>query len=378
MLIKYKMNLTETHTTTPAAALSLRCTFTGGPNNPLLAPRGVILHNNMLVVADTGQNRVFIWKNFLYEPEQEPDIILGQKEQTDTERNAGAVCTAATLQYPSGVWTNGECLVVADAWNHRVLIWRQVPETNGQPADVVIGQPNFTGNQPNVYGVGKNPTAQSLYWPYGVWSTGNDLFIADTGNRRVLYFEEMPRENFTAAAKVIGQVNFEEKDYDNQNAVWPYSIKISETGAMAIADTQYYRVLVWPHWKQAFEKGADVIIGQPDIHSSGQNQYRLLPASHTLNWCYDACFFMNGISVADTGNSRILLWNRLPEQNNVPADALTGQPHFEINGESSLSMKTSLTNEMYWPFAVNACGEQLVVADTGNHRILFYQPVHAL
>jgi hypothetical protein len=63
-------------------------------------------------------------------------------------------------------------LIVADAWNHRVLIWNEFPTQNGQPADVVIGQPGMQNNLPNVEGVGTVASAKNLYWPYGVWSDG--------------------------------------------------------------------------------------------------------------------------------------------------------------------------------------------------------------
>lgn len=349
-------------------------TFMGEPGNPLLAPRGVFMHGNTLVVSDTGQNRVFIWNNFQGATHQKATVVLGQKENNDTERNSGLSVSAHSLQYPSGVWTDGNLLIVADAWNHRVLIWHQLPTQNGQVADVVVGQPDLHSNQPNVKGIGKSPTAHTLYWPYGVWSDGQSLWIADTGNRRVLYYKTLPQAHNAAADAVIGQANFEEKDYDSNHAVWPYSVKLNAQGALAIADTQYYRVLLWHQWQQAFTQPAQVILGQPDITANGQNQFGLKPAAHTLNWCYDSCFFETGIAVADTGNSRILQWNNIPLANNTAADHLLGQTRFDINGESSLSMQTQLTNEMYWPFAINTCGESLLIADTGNHRILIAKP----
>ena len=137
--------------------------FKGEEHNPLLAPRGVYLKNNTLLVSDTGQNRVFIWKHFLFQEYQPADVVLGQTEATHTERNAGDNISASTLQYPSGIWTDGEKLIVADAWNHRVLIWHTMPIQHGQPADVVIGQKDFSANQPNVDGLSKPCSAQSLY-----------------------------------------------------------------------------------------------------------------------------------------------------------------------------------------------------------------------
>jgi hypothetical protein len=370
------MNLTTTTipSNEPQLPIEVQCTFMGEAGNPLLAPRGVFLHGNLLVVSDTGQNRVLLWKQFEGAAHQPADVVLGQPSIADTDRNAGWAVSGQSLQYPSGVWTDGQRLIVADAWNHRVLIWHQLPTPHAQAADVVVGQPDMHSNQPNILGLGKAPTAHSLYWPYGVWSDGQSLWIADTGNRRVLYYAHIPLQNYCAADAVIGQQSFGEKEYEPQYAVWPYSVKLSPSGAMAIADTQYYRVLLWHRWQDALVRPADVVIGQPNLTANGQNQYGLLPAAHTLNWCYDCCFVEQGLAVADTGNSRVLLWQGLPQANNVAAEGLWGQSRYNINGESSLSMRSHITNEMYWPFAINHCNHQLVVADTGNHRILIGQP----
>lgn len=346
--------------------------FLGDDASAMLAPRGVCMHEKLLAVSDTGQNRILLWNNFEFATHQKPSAILGQKESTDTDRNAGTSVSASSLQYPSGIWTNGEKLIVADAWNHRVLIWNNMPVSNYQPADVVIGQMDFKSNQPNVAGIGKPPTAHTLNWPYGVYSNGTALWIADTGNRRVLYFHKIPQVNFVGADEVIGQQNFSEKDYDNNNAVWPYSVKVSSNNELLIADTQFYRVLYWKNWKNALTKKADCILGQKDFESNGQNQFNLKPNANSLNWVYDACFFERGIAIADTGNSRIIIHNENPTNNNKTADKQTGQPNFETHGESSLSFKTNLVNEMYWPFAVTSQENMLIVADTGNHQILFY------
>ncbi|TAH21942.1 MAG: hypothetical protein EAZ08_02075 [Cytophagales bacterium] len=343
--------------------------FKGGENNPLLAPRGVFIKNEMLFITDTGQNRVFIWKKVPKTLFQEPDIVLGQILKTNTGRNASGEVSASSLQYPSGIWSDGKKLIVADAWNHRVLIWNALPTEDGQPADVVLGQPDFESNLPNVKGISSPPTSQSLYWCYGVCSDGKSLWIADTGNRRVLYFKEIPTHSFAAADAVIGQPNFTERDYDPQNAVWAYSVKISEKGQMAITDTQYYRVLVWHDWRTAFANHADVIIGQSSFSESGQNQFGLFPKANTLSWCYDTCFFKNGIFVADTGNSRILWFENLPKESNVSADNLIGQKDFTTGSEN---LETILTTEntIYWAFSVAVEGNLLAIADTGNHRVM--------
>ena len=343
--------------------------FKGESGSPLLAPRGVYLSDNKLFVADTAQNRVFIWLELPQEEFQDPDVIIGQPLSRDTGRNSHGKVSATTLFYPSGIWSNGRMLIIADAWNHRVLIWNEIPRKNAQPADIVIGQPTFNKNEPNVHGIGHAPTAQSLNWPYGVFSDGKRLWIADTGNRRVLYYDQIPSENFIPADAVIGKKNFKERDYNNTDPIWPYSVKISPSGQLCITDTQYYRALLWNDWKKSFDNKADVIIGQPSFESNGQNQFGWFPKSNTLNWCYDSCFYNEGLWIADSGNSRILWFKNIPDSNNAPADNLIGQDNFSTGSENKNTI-WSTEGSLYWPFQICTEKNILVAADTGNHRIV--------
>lgn len=346
--------------------------FLGDEDNPLLAPRGVHLAGGRLVVADTGQNRIFIWHQVPEGKYQAPDVVLGQSATTSTGRNAGGKVSAASLQYPSGLWSDGERLVVCDAWNHRVLVWHTFPTRHGQPADAVLGQPDFTRNEPNVDGIGSLPNARSLNWPYGVDADGERLFVADTGNRRVLVYDRFPTENYAAADGVIGKQDFADRDYDHTNAIWPYSVKIGPAGQLAITDTQYYRVLLWSHWASAKEEPAGIIIGQADLEANGQNQFGWFPKANTLNWCYDTCFLDDGLLVADTGNSRVLHFRDLPDANNRAADALLGQASFEVGIENRNSIHAT-PQSLYWPFHLAREDGLLAIADTGNHRIILHQ-----
>ncbi|NUO02241.1 MAG: hypothetical protein HUU01_16680 [Saprospiraceae bacterium] len=345
--------------------------FKGPESMPFLAPRGVCLQSGSLLVSDTGRNRVFIWHQLPQGLFQEPDVVLGQEDAEGVGRNAGGKVSARTLQYPSGIWSDGTRLIVADAWNHRVLIWHTPPVNHWQDADVVIGQPGFHQNEPNVSGVGATPTGRSLYWPYGIFSDGKSLWIADTGNRRVLFFETIPTVNYPHADGVIGKPDFMTRDYDNQDPIWPYSVKIRPDGAMAITDTQYYRVLLWRNWRDALTQKADCIIGQPDLDSNGQNQYGLSPQANTLSWCYDSAFFKEGLLVADTGNSRILRFSEFPDLNNASADGLIGKPDFQTSSENAATV-FGTDDGLYWPFSICTDGNLLAIADTGNHRIAFY------
>jgi hypothetical protein len=256
-----------------------------------------------------------------------------------------------------------------------VLIWNKMPQRDGQPADVVIGQPDFTSNDPNIKGISHPPSSQSLNWPYGVFSDGKHLWVADTGNRRILFFEEIPTCNFKAADKVIGKPSFDERDYENVDPIWPYSVKIGPKGEMAITDTQYYRVLLWMDWRTAFNQKADVIIGQENFAGNGQNQFGWFPQANSLNWCYDTCFYKNGLWVADTGNSRILWFENVPNENNASANNLLGQDNFNTGSENKNTIWTT-EGSLYWPFQVSIENKIMAVADTGNHRVVINHLKH--
>ncbi|AMR25616.1 hypothetical protein A0257_23200 (plasmid) [Hymenobacter psoromatis] len=346
--------------------------FRGDAGNPLLAPRGVWLTGQRLLVADTGQNRVFIWNQLPTSEFAAPDVVLGQLELLATGRNSGHQAAAGTLHYPSGLWSDGTRLLIADAWNHRVLIWHTFPTRHGQPADVVVGQADFHGSQPNEKGIGSLPTATSLNWPYGVFSDGQRLWIADTGNRRVLCYHQIPTQNHAAADAVIGKDSFTGRDYESAQPVWPYAVRVSPAGQLLIADTQYYRALLWHDWRTAPHQPADVLIGQPDFEANGQNQYRLYPEANTLSWVYDAFFHQNQLLIADTGNSRLLWFDQVPTANNAAADNLLGHADFGISSENATT-RFGTDRQLYWPFSLCAEDRNLAVADTGNHRIILYK-----
>ena len=52
---------------------------------------------------------------------------------------------------PRALWIEGPQLLVCDYGNSRVLIWNSLPTMNGQPADIELGQLNFTSayNRPD-------------------------------------------------------------------------------------------------------------------------------------------------------------------------------------------------------------------------------------
>ncbi len=140
------------------------------------------------------------------------DRVLGQATFSATAPNS---VDARSLFYGGVVAIDRSSspnrLYVADANNNRVLGWKDVTSlSNGAPADIVIGQPDFhtvvgsctRASQPA-------PGPANLCQPEGlaVDSAGN-LYVSDTGNNRVLEYTapfEAAQSAGLAAARVFGQ-----------------------------------------------------------------------------------------------------------------------------------------------------------------------------
>src|SRR6185436_4021558 len=161
------------------------------------------------VVADTDNNRVLLWRSIPTVMNQPADIVLGQPDfKTRTANEGRPAPSARSFRGPQGVWIQGTRLYVADAQNNRVMIWRNIPTQNYQPADVVLGQPNFTtATTQNLSADSFKPTATSMLEPVRVTSDGRKLFVTDLGYNRVLIWNAIPDAYNAAADVVVGQPN---------------------------------------------------------------------------------------------------------------------------------------------------------------------------
>ena len=155
-------------------------------------------------MADTDNNRVLIWNSLPHSNGQPADVVIGQP---DFNHNGTSVPPSQTsLRGPQGVWLWNGKLFVADSQDNRVLIYNKVPTSNNAPADVVIGQPNFTAFvQPDLTATQPNTAANNMQTPVAVSTDGTHLFVADLGQNRVLIFNSIPTSNGASADVALGQ-----------------------------------------------------------------------------------------------------------------------------------------------------------------------------
>lgn len=329
-------------------------------------------------------------------------VVLGQPDFVTTT-DPTPVISQSNLRVPTAVASDGVHLVVADTDHNRVLIWNSIPTTNNQPADVVVGQPNFT----TATVPGDTPNAQSMRGPQGVWIQNGKLYVADSQNNRVLIFNHIPTANGAAADLVLGQptmTTFVQPDLTQQKAgttavdlLNPASVT-SDGTRLYVTDLGNNRVLIWNSIPTTNGQAADVEIGQPDMISTTPNNAFFVANNNTTMTSSEVpvlCTVSNGtdangnptypsqcnatlnfprfalsdgkrLFIADGGNDRILVFEQIPTQNAQAADVVIGQLGGNINqaydGTDSLRTPASLA----WD------GTNLYVSDTFNRRIMVY------
>ena len=254
---------------------------------------GVAYANNTLFVVDSNRlgatpnnNRILIYKNvssfipgIADEPPQGtrcpacvgvPDVVLGQKDFVTAE----AVRPPAqdNVRNPVAVASDGTMIAVADTDNNRILIWRSIPSTNMAPADLVLGQKSFTSSTPTL-------SASGLRGPQGVWFDRlGGLWVADTGNNRVLYYGT-PTQNGQDAKLVLGQPDFNTNPLGisatlppatGQNMLSPTSVT-TDGLRLFVSDLGFSRVQIWNSIPTSNGQRADVVVGQNDFILGSSN-----------------------------------------------------------------------------------------------------------
>ena len=420
----------------------------GATSQLLGTPSGLAYANGVLWVADANRlggapdnNRVLRFSDTATYPgpTQDPTIpgslcgvcrgnaslVLGQPDFV----SANYTLTSTGMRNPSGVAVSpdGNTVAVADTDNNRVLIWLSFPTQNGQPADVVVGQSNFTSNA-----APSPPTAQSLRGPEGIWIDGNGLsahlYIADTENNRVLIYDKIPTTNNVAADVVIGAPNFTtpvQLDLTKNNTVATASnvqspVSVTTDGTrMFVTDLAQNRVLIWNTIPTTSGAPADVALGQINLTTSISNNSftvntnsatdcdgnpeSVTPVMCQSNAAYAASIGQTGsvatdsngntiyparcgstmslpryalsngtqLFVADGGNDRLMVWNSIPTQSGQPADVILGEPdEFSDNTDQNPNGADALQT----PFSLAYDGLNLYVGDSYNRRVVVYTP----
>ena len=342
----------------------------------LFGPRGAALasRNGPLFVCDTGHHRLLAWRRAPEADQAPADFLIGQRDFGCEGRNGKGEAGPATLNVPTGIAASGGVLAIADAWNHRVLIWLDLPESTNDPADVVLGQEDFSGVLANRGGGA--PRADTLNWCYGVAIDDGKLIVADTGNRRVLVWDMIPQSNGAPADLVLGQRDFTTRDENAGSEPgalgmrWPHGVAIVD-GGILVADAGNNRIMAWRKLPQIDGVPCDFVIGQADMRSVDHNRAAYYPTVRSLSMPYGLAVLGEHLIVADTANSRLLGFALAGLTMDEAASRLAGQRDFTAKGDNRWAMP--VRDSLCWSYNVAACGDTLVVADSGNNRVLLWE-----
>ncbi len=322
--------------------------------------RALLLAISLMLV--TG---VLVWAltNF-----QSAQCVLGQTNYTNNGAN-GTVGRSLGINYPGSVCSDGTRLFVADANNDRILIYNTIPTSNLARPDVVIGQTCLSDVETN-----QNDFVtlnNYLSDPQGVYCDGTRLYIADTGNNRVLIYNTVPTANNQAADTVVGHWG---SSATSATMSSPYAVWGDGT-RMVVADYGNNRVLVYNNIAllPVSNGTADHVIGQANMTASSANEGGAC-SQYSL-------YGPNGVSsdgtklfVADQNNSRVLIYNALPTgADHVAADNVVGQANY--TGNSPNQGGSVAAGTLYDPWSTWSDGTKLYIADYKNNRVLIYNTV---
>jgi len=331
-----------------------------------------------LFVGDANNNRVIVM------PQTTNPVIFGNATRVlgQAQMNQSSInyLEGKEFNFSTGAGmaldTSGPTphLYVADPSNHRVLGFKDArliaPNLH---ADIVIGQPDFGSalcNYPS--GDSTKPSQSSLCGPYGlvVDSQGN-LYVADSGNSRVLRFPAPFSSNVTAGEKadlVLGQPDFVTQVPDPTASTMraPYGLAFSGANGLLVSDVAFNRVLYIPFSAGGTftaltdnGKAATKAYGQQTFSgispcASPCNSNAQLNAPHHI-----AADTSGRLYVADTGNNRILIFD---------------DPNSTLTPAGGDSAPVSLTQGISQPLGVyvNPSTGEVWVANSGQGAVVRY------
>ncbi len=340
----------------------------------------------------TRRGRILMWT---------PPFITGQPAAgllgVDTSNPAPPTISEFQLaQSPGALFAVGNSIAVADTYDNRLLVFPPVeqwtPNVTYQAATEVVGQPDFNSGMVN-QGM-PTASASTLTLPGAAVYFNSELYIADTGNNRVLA-EPQNGSTFGPATMVLGQdamnlsapnlVEGREFDFGNSSGGADAGLAVdlnSNPPHLYVADTYNNRILAYNDLRNiGAGVKADLVIGQPDFQQVLVNYPGNNPNITNSSGLFEPTGLVvdssGNLYVSDTGNGRVLRFPA-PFANYTPgtpeqADLVLGQSSFTA---TKIPDPTDRTMAAPYGIAFTYAGG-LLVSDAVLNRVLYFDALSA-
>lgn len=329
----------------------------------LTRPRSISLHSGQYFISDDSDHIIAVY-NGITADNQPKSFFLGT-----TGNSAASSTTINTAQNLTGF--NGK-FYVSDYGNHRIVGWNSLTGISTQAADFVIGQTDFTSASEYF-----TETSDNVY-SSPVASIFNDtVLIGDSSQQRLNYYSNVTTSNLTSDAEQTGTsagsstaVTVGANSYTyvaealssqiHYSATLPDLFTFGTTVASAAnvlaicSNDVYLYALLSNNSIERYTHGSPPVLDGTIAHADLNS-----PASIDCNNEF--------ITVANKGNSEILIWNKASSAPLAAADA----PDYSVSVFPSGALSPA-------EGASTSEDGVLIVADTQNRRILIWNDLTAL
>jgi sugar lactone lactonase YvrE len=284
---------------------------------------------------------------------QAPDLLLNPRQRPAVTARAVAVDPVTRKVF------------VSDVFGHRVLRYgsAEALQSDAVP-EAVLGQRDTFASDPAT-------TPNTLRGPTGITVDGSGrLWVADTGNRRILRFDHASSlASGAAAAGVLGQDSFFSSTPGTaaNRLDGPGALAVDNAGRLWVADTGNHRILRWNNAAtRANGAAAEGVLGQTGFTTGDPGT-----TATTLNSPVALALEESGgtlvrLWAGDRGNRRVLAYNSpAAKPNGGAADKVLGQSSFTT---ATLSPASATTFPGIGALAMQ--GADLWLADIGAHRVV--------
>jgi uncharacterized protein (TIGR03437 family) len=365
-------------------------------NSSFYPPEGVFTIGNLSFVVDTYNSRILRFPSYdqwaaettaAFSPTA--NGVMGQVDFGSSMGNRALTePNAFTLAAPiSGVFAGG-MLFVADSGNNRVLVYGDPSQSSDLPsfgAQRVLGQDGFQFNTMNLIEGREFRFNSAGAIAVDSKSDPPRLYVADTGNNRILGFKDARKVRPGQKADlVIGQgnddyrfqrslVNYPANDSTTPNQSGlntPIGLAVDSEGNLWVADYGNSRVLRFPRPFDKQQQSADIVLGQISFTS------QLTDATiRTMYRPFGLAFSNDGhLAVSDLAHNRILIFQKDPAKG-----FQNGQSAWKIYGQSDSTTiaSGSTANKLNAPRGIALdTGDRLYACDSSNGRVSIFGPIY--